>query len=59
MLVTPDAQETKTAIDAFSKLYKEAVESGIKARLRGEAPRRSSGPESPVSEIDKRIKKYL
>lgn len=59
MLVTPDAQETKTAIDAFSKLYKEAVESGIKARLRGEAPRRSSGTDSPVSEIDKRIKKYL
>ena len=58
MLVTPDAQETKTAIDAFSKLYKEAVESGIKARLRGEAPRRSSGIDTPVSEIEKRIKKY-
>lgn len=58
MLVTPDAQETKTAIDAFSKMYKEAVEAGIKARLRGEAPRRSSGSDTPVSEIEKRIKKY-
>lgn len=58
MMVTTDAQETKSTIDAFSKLYKDAVESGIKARLRGEAPRRSSGSDAPVSEIEKRIKKY-
>lgn len=58
MMVTTDAQETKTAIDAFSKLYKEAVEAGVKARLRGEPPRAGSAPSSPVSEIQKRINKY-
>lgn len=58
MMVTTDAQETKTAIDAFSKLYKEAVEAGVKARIRGETPRVGSAPSTPVSEIQKRINKY-
>jgi hypothetical protein len=59
MMVTTDAQQTKQNIESYIKLHKADVEAGIKARLRGEAPRRSSGADSPVSEIDKRIKKYL
>lgn len=58
LMVTTDAQETKAAIDSFSKLYKEAVEAGVKARLRGEPPRAGSAPAAPVSEIQKRINKY-
>lgn len=59
MMVTTDAQETKTAIDGFTKLYSEAVETAVKARLRGEAPRVSSAAATPISEIEKRIKKYV
>lgn len=58
MMVTTDATETKTAIDGFIKLYKDAVEAGVKARLRGETPRNGTGTSNPVSEIEKRIKKY-
>lgn len=59
IMVTADAEETKAAIDNFTKLFKESVESAVKDRLRGETPRRSSGIDTPISEIDKRIKKYL
>ena len=58
MMVTTDAQETKTAIDGFAKLYKEAVDAAVKDRLRGEPPRRGSGAATPMSEIQKRINKY-
>lgn len=56
-LVTTDASETKTAVDSFAKLYKEAVENGVKERLRGDVPTASTGS-ATISEIDKRIKKY-
>lgn len=58
MMVTTDAASTKAAIDGFKKLFKESVESAVKARLRGETPRRGTGGEPTLSEIDKRIKKY-
>lgn len=57
-LVTTDAQETKQAVDGFAKMYTEAVEAAVKARLKGEPPRVGSGPSTPVSEIQKRINKY-
>ena len=56
-LVTTDAAETKSAVDSFAKMYKEAVESGVKERLRGDVPTASTG-NATISEIDKRIKKY-
>ena len=43
MMVTPDAKETKTAIDSFAKAFNDAVEAAVKERLRGEPPRRGSG----------------
>ena len=58
MLVTTDAEQTKTAVDSFSKLFKEAVEGAVKDRLRGETPKAGTGSAAPISEIDKRIKKY-
>lgn len=43
MMVTTDAEETKLAVDGFAKAFKEAVESAVKERLKGEPPKRSSG----------------
>ena len=58
MMVTTDAQQTKQNIESYAKLYKADVEAAVKARLKGETPRVGSGPSNPVSEIEKRIKKY-
>ena len=58
MMVTTDAEQTKTAIDNFAKLFKDSVENVVKERLRGETPRRGTGSDTPVTEIEKRIKKY-
>lgn len=58
-LVTTDAEETKTAVDSYSKAYKEAVENAVKDRLRGEIPKKGTGGiPTPVTEIEKRIQKY-
>lgn len=58
-LVTTDAEETKAAVDGYSKAFKEAVENAVKDRLRGEIPKRGTGGiPTPVTEIEKRIKKY-
>ena len=43
MMVTTDAEETKVVVDGFAKAFKEAVESAVKERLKGEPPKRSSG----------------
>lgn len=58
MLVTTDAEKTKAAVDGFKKLFTETVESKVKDRLRGETPKAGTGAAAPVSEIEKRIKKY-
>lgn len=58
-LVTTDAEETKTAVDGYAKAFKEAVENAVKDRLRGEIPKKGTGGiPTPVTEIEKRIKKY-
>lgn len=58
VMVTTDAAETKLNIEGFAKMYTADVEAAVKARLKGEPPRVGSGNSSPVSEIEKRIKKY-
>lgn len=57
-LVTTDAEETKSAIDGFTKLFKSAVEDAVKEKARGTTPRNITNNAGDVSEIDKRIKKY-
>lgn len=58
-LVTTDAEETKAAVDSYSKVFKEAVENAVKDRLRGEIPKKGTGGiATPVTEIEKRIQKY-
>jgi DNA repair ATPase RecN len=59
MIVNTDAEDTKAAVDSFSSLFKEAVENAVKDRLRGETPKTGTGAAAPISEIDKRIKKYM
>ena len=43
ILVTDDADKTKAAVQAFSKAYKEAVQDGVKAALKGKTPARGGG----------------
>lgn len=57
MMVTTDAQQTKQNVDSFMKMFKADVEAAVKTRLKGEPPR-VGATSSPVSEIEKRIKKY-
>lgn len=38
-LVTDDAEKTKSAVEAFAKIYKEAVQNGIKDTLKGNTPK--------------------
>lgn len=58
MFVNTDAENTKAAVDSFSKLFKEAVESAVKDRLRGETPKTGTAGTAPMSEFDKKFKKY-
>ena len=43
VMVTEDAETTKAAMDGFSKMFRDAVESEVKVRLRGEPPRKGAG----------------
>ena len=43
VMVTDNAETTKAAVDGFSQMFKEAVESAVKERLKGEPPRKGSG----------------
>ena len=58
LMVTTDAEETKAGIDKFIPLFKDAVEKAVKDTIRGETPKTGTGSAAPISEIDKRIKKY-
>jgi len=49
VMVTPNAEDTKAAIDSFSKAFTEAVESAVKERLKGEPPRKGSGGIVPMT----------
>lgn len=57
-LVTTDANETKTAVDGFAKLFKAAVEDAVKERAKGTTPKIITNNGNAMSEIDKRIAKY-
>lgn len=42
-LVSDDAEKTKESVEAFAKVFKEAVQSAVKERLKGEPPRKGAG----------------
>lgn len=50
MMVTPNADDTKAAVDGFSKAFTEAVEAAVKERLKGEPPRRGATAPSMTKE---------
>ena len=43
-LVTDDAEATKTAVQQFAKVFKEAVQSGIREALKGNPPKAGGEP---------------
>ena len=49
MMVNESAEDTKKAIDGFSKAFSAAVESAVKDRLKGEPPKRGSGSTSAMT----------
>lgn len=42
-LVCEDAEKTKGSVEAFAKMFKNAVEVAVKAKLKGEPPKRGTG----------------
>lgn len=42
LMVTTDAEKTKAAVDGFAAMFKEAVENGVKERLKGAPPKKGS-----------------
>lgn len=42
VLVTTDAEATKSAVDGFAKLFKDAVEKAVKEKLKGEPPKKGT-----------------
>ena len=42
-LVCDDAEKTKSAVEAFAKSFKEAVQTAVKEALRGNPPKRGTG----------------
>lgn len=53
MLVNTDAEETKRAVDGFAKAFKDAVESAVKERLKGNPPKKGSGAKITKEQIFK------
>ena len=58
VLVTTEAEGTKTAVDSFAKLFKAAVEDAVKEKARGTTPKNITNTTNAMSEIEKRIAKY-
>lgn len=49
-LVSDNAEDTKTAVESFSKLYKAAVQAAVKEALKGNPPKGGSGGKSMTKE---------
>ena len=58
VLVTTEAEGTKTAVEGFAKLFKAAVEDAVKEKARGTTPKNITNTTDAMSEIEKRIAKY-
>lgn len=51
MLVSAEADKTKTSVDSFIKLFNDHVENAVKERLKGNAPKRGSNGKLTKSQI--------
>ena len=52
MLVNTDAEQTKAAVDGFSKAFKDAVEEAVKERLKGRTPKVGTGSLKPMTKAE-------
>ena len=50
VMVSTDAEQTKSAIDSFSKMFKSAVEAAVNERIKGSTPKKSTGGGSMTKE---------
>ncbi|MGC4020246.1 MAG: DUF4355 domain-containing protein [Muricomes sp.] len=48
-LVSVDAENTKTAVDSFAKLFKESVQNAVKDALKGNPPKAGTGGRATVT----------
>lgn len=48
-LVSTDAEDTKQAVQTFSKLFKDAVQDAIKDKLKGNPPKRGTGGKGNIT----------
>lgn len=48
-LVSTDAEDTKNAVQAFAKLFKDAVQDAVKDKLKGNPPKRGTGGKGSVT----------
>lgn len=48
-LVSTDAEDTKNTVQAFAKLFKDAVQDAIKTKYKGEPPRKGTGGKSNMT----------
>lgn len=48
-LVSTDAEDTKSTVQAFAKLFKDAVQDAVKDKLKGNPPRRGTGGKGTVT----------
>ena len=51
MIVNTDAEKTKSAVDAFGKVFKDAVESAVKEKLKGNPPKKGDGGQLTKEQI--------
>lgn len=51
-LVSEDAEDTKAAVTAFAKLFKDSVQEEVKNKLKGSAPRKGAGSTITREQID-------
>ena len=52
MLVNTDAEQTKAAVDGFSKAFKDAVEEAVKERLKGRTPKVGTNSSKPMTKAE-------
>ena len=50
VMVSTDAEQTKSAIDSFSKMFKSAVEAAVKEQIKGNTPKKGIGGGSMTKE---------
>ena len=55
-LVSEEAEDTKASVEAFVKLYKKAVEDGVKEAVKGRTPKNGAGGSTITKEQILQIK---